>query len=116
MTVIVAPPSNPFVVGEKPLPWEHQFKDDQGQPFAFPGGSQARLELREQWSTSPVEKTATVTDPALGKVTYTWDGTEFPTPGHYFGELWVGNSGAVKVASELVEIWVRRPVGVVPNI
>lgn len=107
--------NNPFVVGEKPVPWEHQFKDGAGQPLPIPVGSTAKLVLREQFG-SPTEHVASVTTPAEGKVTYTWDGTEFPTAGHYFGELWVGNAGSVKIASELVEVTVRWPVGAVPNV
>jgi hypothetical protein len=109
-------PADPFVVGEKPVPWEHQFKDAAGGPLVFPGGAQAKLVLRERWSTVPVEKNATVSDPPNGKVSYNWDGTEFPTPGTYFGELWVGNGGSLKYASTLVRATVRQPVGAVPNI
>lgn len=107
--------NNPFVVGEKPVPWEHQFKDGAGQPLALPVGSTAKLVLRERFGLA-VEKAASVTDPAAGKVTYTWDGTEFPTAGTYLGELWVGNAGSVKLASEKVTITVRWPVGAVPSV
>lgn len=115
MTMPLSTRDNPFVAGEKPDPWEHQFKAGNGQPLVLPVGSAARLVVREQFG-SPTEKNAAVTDPATGKVTYNWDGTEFPTAGHYLLELWVGNGGSIKYASQLAEAWVRRPVGAVPNV
>lgn len=109
-------PSNPFVVGEIPDPVEYQFQQANGTPLPV-GGFQARFTVRERWSTTPAEYAAQVTDGPAGKVTYTWTGSEFPTPGRYLAELWVGNTpGGSRFASVLLSFTARAPVGAVPAI
>ena len=81
---------------------------------AFPIGKRARFVVRERFGPA-VEKNAAVTDPQTGRYLH-WDGTEWPTGSRSWGALWVGNSGSVKLASQLVEMIVRHPVGAVPNV
>jgi BppU N-terminal domain len=97
-----------FTQGEIPFAnLLHTFQDAAGQPI-FLGGAQARFCYREQWGT-PTTKTATVSNPTAGQVSYTWDGSEFLTPGHYQAELWTGE-GVHRVASTLFRWTVRAAV------
>jgi hypothetical protein len=108
----------PFVVGEKPAPLTYVFQDANGVPISFLGGGyNARFTTREHWAAAPAVDNAAVAvaNDASGQVTYTWTGAEFPTPGHYHAELWIGN-GSNRFASVKLEYDVRAPVGTVPSI
>jgi BppU N-terminal domain len=106
----------PFVVGEKPDPIQYTFLDVAGAPMVLTG-YQAKFTCRERCAAGPsVDNVpAAVTDAAGGQVTYSWTGSEFPTPGHYRAEIWVGNN-AQRYASVLIEFEVRAPVYAVPAI
>lgn len=103
----------PYVVGEKPPPLTYTFLDSSGAPVNLTGYA-AKFTYREA-DSSPTEANATVSAPASGEVTYTWTGSEFPTPGHYQAEFWAGN-GTNRYASLLLLFDVRQPVGSVPAI
>lgn len=106
----------PYVVGERPNPLEYQFLDASGAPLPL-AGYLATFTVRERCADAPSvdNASATVSNPSEGRVTYSWDGTEFPTPGHYFAEMWVGNN-AQRYASVLIEFDVRAAVYAVPAI
>jgi hypothetical protein len=105
----------PFVVGEKPAPLEYQYLDSNGAALPITGYA-VRFSVREQWGPAIKDAAnASLTDGPNGKVTYTWDGTEFPTPGHYRCEFIVGN-GTNRFISELIEYDVRGAVASVPSI
>jgi hypothetical protein len=106
----------PFVVGEKPAPLEYQFLDSGGQGMNL-GAYTARFSCIERGgNTVTVDvANAVVTDAATGRVTYTWTGAEFPTPGRYEAELWVGNT-TQRFASVLLLFTVRAAVASVPAI
>lgn len=98
----------PFTVGEKPVPLEYRYLDEDGDPIDLTDpGYQARF----QWGTSnfgtsyanAVTAPAVITNPADGRVTYFWDGSEFLAPGRYAGMFFVGN-GVNRFASVLI-VW-----------
>jgi hypothetical protein len=105
----------PFTAGERPLPWEHQFQDANGQPITdLSVGYTAKVVLREQWG-DPVERNANISDGPAAKATYTWQAVDLATPGRYRIQMWVGN-GAVRFASPLLEFTVERGAGPAPVI
>lgn len=104
----------PYVIGEKPTPLEYQFLDMADVPISLVGFT-ARFIVRERSVAAAIDRAAVVSDAVNGKVTYTWQGNEFPTSGHYLAEFWVGN-GTNRYASQLITFDVRTPVGSVPAI
>jgi hypothetical protein len=106
----------PFVVGEKPAPLQYQFLDSSGVPINL-GAYTAKFSCVERGAPTITAAcvNATVTDAAAGKVTYVWNGTEWPTAGRYEAELWVGNT-TQRFASVLITFTVRTAVACVPVI
>jgi hypothetical protein len=106
----------PFVTGEIPDPLEYQYLDSNGAGMPITGYS-ATFTVREKFATLPTidAVVAVVSNAALGKVTYSWVGTEFPTQGRYFSEFWIGN-GVQRYASEAIEFDVYDSIGSVPVI
>jgi hypothetical protein len=103
----------PYVVGEKPSPLTYTFLDSAGVAINLTGFT-AKFAVREQFGTATTFN-ATVSTPASGITSYTWAGTEFPTPGSYQAEMWVGN-GVLRYDSILIKFTVRASVGPVPAI
>jgi hypothetical protein len=103
----------PFVVGEKPAPLLYQFQDADGNPLNLTGYTVKYVVKERDGALTTFN--ASLTDPVNGKVTYTWIGTEFPTPGTYLSRFWVGNS-TNRFASWLIKFLVADPLGAVPNI
>lgn len=104
----------PYVVGEKPAPLEYTFLDSSGSAMDLTGYT-AEFVIRPVDGTSATTHDASITDPAGGVVTYTWDGTEFSEPGKHWAEIWVGNT-TNRFASLRMEYSVRASVGPVPAI
>jgi|SRR5882757_281404 len=107
----------PFVVGEKPMILRYTFEDSNGNPLDLTGYT-GKFSYRENScgvGTAVIRNAVVISPQTDGKVEYTWQGDEFPTPGHYIAELWVGNN-AQRFASILIKFDVRIPVGVVPVI
>lgn len=107
-----------YVVGEVPPPLEYQFLDADGAPINLTGFTVVRF----QWSEyvqgqfiSPVIEIGTVSDAALGLVTYVWDGDEFASPGEHAGMFFV-NNGTVQYASILITWQVCLPIGTPPAV
>jgi hypothetical protein len=94
-----------FVVGERPDPLEHTFKNYAGGAINLTGYS-AKWQYAEQHG-SGVEAAASVSDGPGGKATYTWTAAEFGQPGHYTGFMWAGN-GTQRYASPPITWTVRR--------
>jgi hypothetical protein len=103
----------PFVVGEKPAPLQYQFQDASGAPLPIVAYT-VKFNVRERNGTNTVYN-ATLADGPNGIVEYTWIGGEFPTPGHWFAEFWVGNN-VQRFCSVEITFNVRTPIGPVPNI
>lgn len=103
----------PYVVGERPAPLEYQFLDSAGAPMDLTGYS-AEFHVQPRNGTAVVHPAA-VTDPATGRVTHTWSGTELVTSGTWWMEFWVGN-GTNRFCSLRLEATVRVPVGTAPTI
>lgn len=106
----------PFVTGEIPDPLEYQYLDANGAAMPISGYS-ATFTVRERFATIPTVNTvaAVVTNALLGKVTYTWDGTEIIPQGRYYAEFWIGN-GVQRYASEAIEFDVYDSIGSIPAI
>lgn len=103
----------PYTVGEKPAPLVYQFLDSAGAAMDLTGWT-AKFHYQRR-DGSPTEANASVSDPATGKVTYVWTGSEFSTPGTWWAEFWVGNT-TNKIASKRLEAVVRAAVGTAPAI
>lgn len=103
----------PYVVGEIQAPLEYRFLDATGAAINLSGYT-AKFIWRAV-DGSPVVTGAVVTDPADGKVTYTWTGAELTEAGPHWAEFWVGNT-TNKFASLRLEFSVRVSVGPVPMI
>ena len=86
--------TGPFTVGERPAPLEYQYLDSADVPINL-AGYQARFQYGQHRGVGtyvdPVTASATVSDAALGKVTYTWATTDLTAPGRYAGKFVVGN-------------------------
>lgn len=104
----------PYVVGEIPAPLEYTFLESDGSAMDLSGYT-AKFVVRPVDSDTAVTYAATVSGPAAGEVTYTWDGTEFQDPGPHWAELWVGNT-TNRFASLRLEYSVRASVGPVPSL
>jgi hypothetical protein len=104
----------PFVVGEKPITLQYQFEDSNGVALDLTSYT-AKFSYREQDGSATIANATVIAPQTAGKVEYIWQGTEFPTPGHYLAEFWVGNL-AQRFASVLIRFEVRLPVGQVPSI
>lgn len=103
-------------VGEIPNPLVYQFLDGDGNPLNLTGYT-AKVNIGEKTGgLSVTNGTATITDAPNGKVTYTFTGGEFPTPGHWEIELWVGNAGTRRYASVHILVDVAYAIGPVPAI
>lgn len=100
----------PFVVGEIPDPLEYQFLDGNGAPMPLAGYS-AKFSTRLVEGSVPIvnNAAATISDAPNGKVTYAWTGAEFPYPGKYYAEFWIGN-GTQRYASVRIKFTVRSTV------
>lgn len=103
----------PYVVGEIPPALVYQFLDSGGAPINLTA-YQVDFIVRER-SGAPATHAGALSDAANGKVSYTWTGAEWPTPGRYLAEFFVGN-GTNRYASLLITFTVRASVGAVPSI
>ena len=85
-----------FTIGEIPAPLEYQFLDSNGAALNFSGGYTAKFQWGRKVNVTVLANATTanavITDPTNGKVTYSWTGVEFVTPGKYVGMFWVGNN------------------------
>ena len=106
-----------FIVGEVPSPLEYHYLDSVGVPLNLTGYTITRF----QWGawvggtpfTNAVTRTASLTDPLDGEVTYAWQGDEFATTGRFAGMFFVNNS-VNQFASVLLEWNVCAAAGVPP--
>lgn len=104
----------PYVVGEKPAPLEYTFLDSSGTPLDLTGYT-AAFRCQERFTPGAFDGTAAIPTGTDGIVVYTWTGSEFPTSGRYFAELWAGN-GTNRFASLRIRFEVAAPVGDVPSV
>jgi hypothetical protein len=104
----------PFKVGEKPSPMIYSFQDSAGVAINLTAYT-VKFNIRERESAVTAVFTATLLNGPLGQVQYSWTGAEFPTPGHWLAEFWVGN-GTQRWASLTIKFDVAAPVGPVPPI
>lgn len=107
--------AGPYVQGEKPSDLEYQFLDSNGVAVDLSGYNAATFQFQEHDAAAATVGTATVSSPSSGKVTYTFTGTEFATPGRYRAQFWVGN-GVHRLTSVDIYFNVMTPVGTVPAI
>lgn len=110
----------PFVVGEIPAALEYQFQDANGAAINLTGYTAkfqwGRKDNSVMFADGVTENATIASDPATGKVTYSWDGDEFKLPGKYVGMFWVGNGGTSKFASILITWTVCLSVDTPPAI
>ncbi len=104
----------PYVVGEKPAPLVYQFLDSAGAPIDLTGYT-VQFHYRRSDSGSAVTGAAVLSEPAAGRVSHVWTGTEFDTPGTWWAEFWAGN-GTQRYASARMQAVVRAVVGGPPAI
>lgn len=104
----------PFVTGEIPDPLRYQFQDASGAPMDLTGYL-AKFVFGEDDAPTTTVDASLVAGGVDGWVEYIWTGTELADPGHYVGELWVGN-GTQRYASVRIMWDVRRARGLVPVI
>lgn len=105
----------PFVVGEKPAPLQYQYQDGDGVPINIVGYT-VKFVIKERDGLAAQTFNGTLVDGPNGIAGYTWTSAEFPAPGHYVAELWIGNGGPQRFASILLTLTVRASIGLVPNI
>lgn len=103
----------PYVIGEKPPALTYQYLDSSGTALNLTGYT-AKFSYQER-DGAAVTANASVSDPANGKVTYTFTGSEFATAGHYRAEFWTGNT-TNRYASVDILFDVAVPVGTPPAI
>lgn len=106
----------PYVVGEIPIPLEYTYVDSDGVPINLTGFTAVfqRGEVDGAF-VNAVTQSAAVTDAIGGKVTYTWNTTDFPHPGRFGGMFFVGN-GTNRYASWLITWTTCASVNTPPNI
>jgi len=104
----------PFVCGEKPIPLIYQFQDSNGNAIDLTGYT-VKFVYHEQFGAAVTQNAVLVNPATNGQVQYTWQGTEFPTPGHYRARFWAGNN-AQRFASVLITFDVGDSEGPVPQI
>lgn len=103
-----------FVLGEIPPPLEYQFLDADGVPIDLSGYT-GRFSLRLRWDDTGTVYNVFGSPTVDGKVTYVWDGTEWPTAGEYWAEFIAGN-GVNRYVSHRISMCVGDPVAPVPSI
>jgi hypothetical protein len=103
----------PYVVGERQPPLVYQFLDSSGVPIDLSAYS-VEFIVRER-SGSAATYSGSLFNATNGQVQYAWTGSEWPTPGRYVAEFFVGN-GTNRYASLLITFTVRASVGPVPAI
>lgn len=104
-----------FTVGEIPAPLEYQFLDWSGVPIDLTAGFTAKFNWTRVGAAPAATANATVSSALLGKVQYTWTGTEFAAPGQYRAQFIVGN-GTQRWFSDMIQWTTRSGVGNVPLI
>jgi hypothetical protein len=107
-----------FVTGEVPLPLEYQFLDADGAPIDLTGFNVATFQWGEYVRGGFVDaivRTAAITAPVTGQVTYAWEGDEFDRPGEYAAIFFV-NDGTTQYASILITWQVCLAVGIPPEL
>lgn len=104
----------PYVVGEKPSSLVYTFLDSAGAAINLTGYTATFQYVRCDGGV-PATGAATVSSPTTGQVTHTWTGAEFPEPGKFWSEFWVGNT-TNRFCSLRLEYLVRSAVGPIPNI
>lgn len=107
--------AGPYVQGEKTVDLVYQYLDENGAAIDLSGYNAATFQFQEHDAAAATVLTATISDPVNGKVSYTWTGTEFATPGRYRAQFWVGN-GVHRITSVDIYFSVATPVGSVPSI
>jgi hypothetical protein len=101
----------PYISGEIPEPWVHQFADADGTAIDITGYSVRvtyRLYSSTGYSTQTV-RNGTLSDSTAGKAGYTWVSGDFDAAGTLHGELTIGN-GSNRYARSFV-CPVRSPAG-----
>lgn len=79
----------PYVAGEIPEPWEHDFIDINGAAIDITGFA-VRVTYRLGRSAQVV-RTGALTTPAAGKAAYQWIAADVATAGLMRGEMTVGD-------------------------
>lgn len=80
----------PYLAGEIPEPWAHQFNDANGAPIPLAGFT-ARISYRVGHDGAATTRPAVVSGPDVGVVRVDWEAADFATAGVMHGELTVGN-------------------------
>lgn len=115
MTVCAVEDLGCFTQGEIPMEsLLNTYQDAAGQPIDI-SGMQVRFTFWERWTRQPTTRNGTVVNGSAGQAGYSFDGSEFASPGHWEADLWVGN-GVNRIAADRFRWTVARSVGPVPAI
>lgn len=103
----------PYIAGEKPEPWIHQFLDADGTAINITGYT-VRVTYKVDGGTQQVVN-GTLSDAANGKAEYGWVAADIATAGEMAGELTVGN-GTYRYARSFKMLITSPRGGALPSI
>lgn len=96
----------PFSVGEKPLPLQITFTDNDGTAINLTGYAAdfviEKIDADEATDSNLGTGVSSLPTPASGVTQYAWVAADFAFAGRYQGQMWVGN-GTNLLAS--IEFW-----------
>lgn len=104
----------PYVQGEVPEAWQHDFDDADGAAIDLTGFD-VRVTYRLNGGAQVVRTGALVSGGATGKAEYVWVAADLATAGRMVGEMWVGN-GANRYARAFRMTIDEARGGTAPNI
>lgn len=107
----------PFIAGERPPPWEHQFLDDAGLPLDLTGFAFA-VTIHTEGGVDDERPADPGVDPrpaSEGWARFDLTADDVDTPGVYVLTMWAGN-GTTRLASDPHVMRVNRAAGTAPAV
>ncbi len=110
-------------LGSRPPPLEHQFLDENGDPFdisigTWTGQGRAEKISLDEGESQPADigTGGVVVDVPSATATYTWVDEDFGTVGRYRIIVWIGNGGTARFGSTTYEWDVSDAPGADPTV